>query len=40
MAEIFGITTKDGFAIDKLIDNRSVLFDGLQRAANMRWSAS
>lgn len=42
MAEIFGITTKDGFAADKLIDNHlTILFDGLSAPqGNKRWSAS
>jgi AcrR family transcriptional regulator len=42
MMEVFGITTKDGFAVEKLIDNHlSILFDGLSAPpSGRRWSAS
>ncbi|HQZ11729.1 MAG TPA: TetR/AcrR family transcriptional regulator [Devosia sp.] len=40
MMEIFGITTKDGFAIEALIDNHlSILFDGLSAPGGKRWNA-
>ena len=40
MMEIFGITTKDGFAIEALIDNHlSILFDGLSAPGGKRWDA-
>jgi AcrR family transcriptional regulator len=40
--EVFGITPKDGFAIDRLIDNHlTILFDGLSAPpSSKRWSAS
>ena len=42
MAEVFGITPREGFAIDRLIDNHlSILFDGLAAPPDgRRWSAS
>lgn len=42
MMEIFGITTKDGFSVEKLIDNHlAILFDGLSAPpSSKRWSAS
>ncbi|MDP1730320.1 MAG: TetR/AcrR family transcriptional regulator [Devosia sp.] len=42
MAEIFGITPPDGFAIDRLIDNHlTILFDGLSAPDGAkRWTSS
>jgi hypothetical protein len=42
MFEIFGLMPKDGFAIDRLIDNHlTILFDGLSAPqSSKRWSAS
>ncbi len=42
LMEIFGITPRDGFAIDRLIDNHlAILFDGLSAPqSSKRWSAS
>jgi AcrR family transcriptional regulator len=42
MFEIFGLVPKDGFAIDRLIDNHlTILFDGLSAPqSSKRWSAS
>jgi AcrR family transcriptional regulator len=42
MLEVFGLQPKDGFAIDRLIDNHlSILFDGLAAPpSSKRWNAS
>ena len=42
MAEIFGITPRDGLAVDRLIENHlTILFDGLGAPeSGKRWSAS
>jgi AcrR family transcriptional regulator len=42
MQEVFGIQPRDGFAIDRLIDNHlAILFDGLSAPpSSKRWSAS
>jgi AcrR family transcriptional regulator len=42
LMEVFGITPKDGFALERLVDNHlTILFDGLSAPpSGKRWSAS